>query len=333
MKRASLRASYMLVMSCALILAGCSFFDLFYPEWKTPPVAVIDVAQHDLYMGERILLDGSESYDPNRGPCPLSFQWSCSPDASLTVAKSPTTLLVPLRPQEYEVTLQVCDGYDHDATQGIDSTRAFCSIRVLEDWEKRQVSSDEWSNSEESSGVEYGEAFSSDMSWCRQEVDKEIASVANGFLQMETGSSLLLLTSDGKRSNCDVRAEFVVPNSWPEQWFGIGFRMPSSSSAPQDESLPNGLYFLARTKNNGEVAYLVVQQGVASFACDWRPCPRIMDGRVTCELRVVMKGPNLMFYLGDDELFVGNAGMFGEGYTGLALVGGAVQVENIVIRE
>lgn len=333
MKRASLRIGSMLVMSCALILAGCSLFDLFYPEWKAPPVALIDVAQHDFYMDEEIFLDGSRSHDPNCGPSPLSFQWSCSPEASLTAAKSAETFLVPLRPQEYEVTLQVYDGYNHDATQGIDSTRASCSIRALEDWEKRQQPSGEWPNSEESSNIEYGEAFSSDMSWCRQEVDNETATAANGFLHMETGSSLLLLTKDIKRSDCDVRAEFVVPSSGSEQWFGIGFRIPSSDITPQDENLPNGLYFLARTKNNGEVAYLVVQQGVAHFARDWRPCPAIMDPRVPCELRVVMKGPNLEFYFGDDVLFLGNDGVFGEGYTGLALVDGAVQVENIVIRE
>ena len=327
------RATVSLLGGLAIgLLAGCALFDLFYPEWVAPPVAVLDVDQRDIYVGENASLDGSRSSDPNSGPLPLSYLWECTPDASISGASSRNAVFVPVRPQVYEITLSVSDGYPH-VPPASDCSTSTCELRVLEPWETRANPSADWPNHPASEGVLYGEAFSSDMGWCRQAVPDTVASVSNGYLTMYSEESLALLTNDKARSGCDISAEFVVPAGRTGRAFGVCFRVPDPTAAPQGSTLPDGLYFLARTKNNGEVAYLMVSQGVAGFARNWLPCPGLTDGRGICHLRVVARGSNLRFFLGDEELFLGRDGVFGEGYTGLAVVGGDIQVENIVIRE
>ncbi len=100
------------------------FVDILASTPNVPPNADAGPDQNK-FVGEKVILDGTGSDDPDDGPEPLSFSWtfvsvpgaSGLDDGSISTATEAVASFIPDVPGTYEMNLEVSDGEDADSDQ------------------------------------------------------------------------------------------------------------------------------------------------------------------------------------------------------------------------
>lgn len=99
--------------SCFGVFGLCCFAPAALWAQNFPPSARILVSDSEVFVSDNIVFSGTNSFDPDLGPVPLTYQWEFA-DGSTSTDASPTHVFN--APGAYRVSLTVNDGADSDVT-------------------------------------------------------------------------------------------------------------------------------------------------------------------------------------------------------------------------
>lgn len=199
-------------------------------EENTPPVAVVG-NDRDVTIGEPVILDGSDSYDPDDDALIYSWKMLSKPAGSQATLEQPDSIItsfVPDKRGSYQIQLTVSDGKDSHAA----ALSATADIKVLGTINEDMTLIDVFENSDEP--------------------DYAVSNVVNVNANLTVEPGVIIEFGAGARMDIESEGSLVAIGSASEPIIFTGATKTAGSWA--------GLAFNGNNINN-ELSYVVVEYG------------------------------------------------------------------------